>query len=273
VGALEDKDIDEASGLTTSRNDERVFWVINDDGPAVIYGISNTGKAIARVILADASNRDWEDLASFSDKDEAYLLVADIGDNEAKRDEIRIYLLHEPDLDQTASKDYRRIDVEYPDGARDAEAIAVDVATQRALILTKRDIPAVLYSISLSPTADDEQTATRLGEVASLPQPSRRDVVDAPKLQDWHWQPTAMDISSDGSAAVVLTYAGVYLYQRAADEAWIDAMQRKPLIVSRTRNSKAESIAFNATNDAVYITLEQPNAPLFRLDLKGVHEQ
>ena len=267
VGVLEDKVIDEASGLAASRNNDEMLWVINDDGPAVLYAINATGKSLGRVELADARNRDWEDLASFRLNDDAYLLVADIGDNERRREKVRLYLLPEPEPATSKSTSARRIDFRYPDGPRDAEAIAVDVENERALILSKREIPAVLYSVSLAGSMDKLQTATRLGAVGSLPQPSRNDIASAARKKDWNWQPTAMDIASDGSSAVVLTYAGVYLYRRTAGEDWIDAMQRRPEVVSRSRNASAESIAFNASGDAVYITLEQRNAPLFRLDL------
>jgi hypothetical protein len=267
VGFLEDDVIDEASGLAASHIDADTLWVINDDGPAVLHAISRTGKKVARVKLADASNRDWEDLASFRLHGDAYLLVADIGDNLSRRDTLTLYMLPEPDTRTTRSSEARRIEFHYPDGPRDAEAIAVDVANERVLILSKRDVPAVLYSVSIAASADAKQTAVRLGAVSSLPQPSREDVTSAPFKNDWHWQPTAMDIASDGSTAVILTYAGVYLYRRAAGEDWIDALQRQPEIVSRTRNRTAESIAFDVSGGAVYITLEQRNAPLFRLEL------
>jgi hypothetical protein len=159
VGFLEDDVIDEASGLAASHNDADTLWVINDDGPAVLHAISSTGKKVARVKLADARNRDWEDLASFRLRGDAYLLVADIGDNLRRRDELTLYLLPEPDTNTSRTSEVRRIRFHYPDGPRDAEAIAVDVAKERALILSKRDIPAVLYSVSLADSADAQQTA------------------------------------------------------------------------------------------------------------------
>ncbi|MDH3266318.1 MAG: hypothetical protein OEM25_05070 [Gammaproteobacteria bacterium] len=273
VGTLEDKAIDEASGLAVSRRRPDALWVINDDGPAVLYAVSTSGKSLGHARLADASNRDWEDLASYDVQGQSYLLVADIGDNESRRDAVRLYVLPEPGVDMSQTMHGRRIDYRYPDGPRDAEAIAVDVENERVLILSKRDIPAVLYSVSLSDSADAEQTATRLGVVASLPQPGHSDIAAAPIDLDWHWQPTAMDISADGAAAVILTPSGVYLYRRTAGEDWSDALQRQPQLISRSKNSKAESIAFDATGNAIYITLEQVNAPLFRLDVDGVPDQ
>ena len=81
-----------------------------------------------------------------------------------------------------------------------------------------------------------------------------------------------MDISDDGMQAVILTYGGVYLYERGPDQSWLTALQRQPRVISRTHNRQAESAAFNASGDAVFITLEQRNAPLFRLPLSGAPE-
>jgi hypothetical protein len=273
VGKLENQNIDEASGLARSQDDPNRYWVINDGGPAALYAIDNTGKELGRVKLSGASNKDWEDVASFRLQGKPYLLVADIGDNKASREDVRLYVVEEPDPGQSRAKPSRRIDFEYPEGPRDAEAVAVDDENARALILTKNDIPALLYSVSLAPAAKSAQTAMRLGAIGSLPQPSRRDVQFAPKTDNWYWQPTAMDISADGSAAIILTYGGVFLYRREPGEDWLDALQRQPRIISRTRNPKAESVAFNAASDAIYITIEQRNAPLFRLDLGAAPDQ
>ena len=107
--------------------------------------------------------------------------------------------------------------------------------------------------------------AERLGVVASLPQPSRSDLEFATRANTWHWQPTSMDISDDGAQAIVLTYGGVFLYPRAAGQDWLEALQQPPRVVSRSANRQAESIAFDPAGDTVFITIEQRNAPLFRL--------
>jgi endonuclease/exonuclease/phosphatase family metal-dependent hydrolase len=273
VGILENRSIDEASGLVRSQIDPGVLWVINDDGPAVLHAIDSTGKQLGRVKVSGADNRDWEDLASFSLQGVPYLLIADIGDNDGKRKDVRIYVVEEPDPGQSKVKIAWRIEFSYPDGRKDAEAVAVDEENERVLILTKRDIPALLYSVPLQPGSKKRQTATRLGAIGSLPQPRRRDVTFAPKTDDYYWQPTSMDISADGTRAVVLTYGGVFLFRREADTDWLDALQAQPLVVSRTRNREAESVTFNTPGDAVYITLEQRNSPLYRLDLSSMAGQ
>jgi len=273
VGTLENNEIDEASGIARSQHDPNVLWVINDDGPAVLHAIDATGGMLGRVKLSDTSNRDWEDLASFTLDGVPYLLLADIGDNEAKRKDVRFYVIEEPDPSKKKVDYAWRVDFSFPGGPRDAEAIAIDVENERVLILSKREIPPRLYAVPLRPDSKKRQTAKRLGAVGSLPRPSRRDVEFAPKIDVWHWQPTSMDISDDGLRAAVLTYGGVYLYERLPNQSWLEALHRAPLVVSRSGNRQAEAIAFDMSGGALYITLEQRNAPLFRLPIDGASEE
>ncbi len=218
IGKLQDPNIREASGLARSYRQDNVLWTVNDNGSDEwVHAISPRGKRLGEFDLKKSKNRDWEDLASFSLDGEPYLLIADIGDNDAKRktQTQTLYVVEEPvAAKKDAEKVAWRISFEYPEGPRDAESAAVDVEQRRALILTKRDLPPVLYEVPLQPDDDDTVTATRLGTITSLPRPSRQDVEFAPKTKDWHWQPVGMDISDDNLAAVILTYRAVYYYTR-----------------------------------------------------------
>lgn len=273
VGTLQNHNIDEASGLARSQRHPDVFWAINDDGPSELFAFDSTGRDLGRVKISHASNRDWEDIASFTLDGVAYLLIADTGDNDGERKDVRLYVVEEPKPGKSKVDVAWRFDFKYPEGARDAEAVAVDVENQQVLVLTKRDIPVLLYSVPLVPDSKKRQSATRLGAVNSLPRPTRSEIEFAPKTDNWHWQPTSMDISADGTKAVVLTYGGVYLYERGPDQSWLAALQQQPVVISRTHNRQAEAAAFNASGDAIFITLEQRNAPLFRLGLDGVPEE
>jgi endonuclease/exonuclease/phosphatase family metal-dependent hydrolase len=267
VGRLENKKLDEASGLARSYRSPGTFWSINDDGSSDIYAIDGEGKHLGKVRIKDASNKDWEDLASFELDGEPYLLVAGIGDNEARRKKRSLYVIKEPRPDKKKVDVEWRIDFSYENGPRDAEAIAVDVINERVLLLSKRDIPAVLYELPLRPEGDEFVEARPLGPVASLPQPTQRDRANALALKDWFWQPTGMDIAPDGSFAVILTYAGVYFYGREQNESWLDALSRAPLEASLGKLGNAESIAISNDGKYVYVTVEKKHAPLLRIDL------
>ncbi len=273
AGTLEDQALDEASGLARSQHDPDLLWIINDGGSKPrIYATDRRGASRGVIKVAGARNVDWEDLASFRWNGAPYLLIADIGDNDAQRDMLSLYVIEEPDLSSANTPKVEpkwRIDFTYPYGARDAEAIAVDAANERVFILTKRDIPAVLYELPLAPRGGDILTATRVGAIGSLPVPSRQDVEYAPISKDWYWQPTAMDIAADNLAALILTYRAVYVYERNADETWFAALSRRPLVIGLGGYREAEAAVFSTDGESIFVTVEQQHAPLLRIDLNG----
>ena len=272
TGYLQFKSLDEASGLARSYQNADQLWVINDSGGPILYAINTVGAELGKVKLSKARNRDWEDLASFSLEGQAYLVIADIGDNLRRRNYVTLYVVEEPDVDQDKADITWRIDFSYPEGPTDAEAIAVDVAGQRILVLSKRNIPAVLYAVPLMPDTNDTVIATRLGEIDSLPQPSQRDTRNAAD-SGWYWQPTAMDISTDGGSALILTYRGIYHYSRNNDEPWIDTLRNRPLGLNLGKYRNAEAIAFALSDNLAFVTIEKMHAPLLRIDLSGAVNQ
>jgi hypothetical protein len=270
AGKLEDKDIREASGLAASQRQANILWTHNDSGAkARLYAIDLAGRDLGRIKLTDADNKDWEDIASFSYDNKPYLLVGDIGDNAAKREQVTLYVVEEPDLGPDRKPELApawRIHFVYPDGPRDAESLAVDLDNEVVLILSKRTIPPQLYSVPLRPETEEVLTATKLGEVSTLPRPTRRDIEYAEQTKDWHWQPTGMDIARDGSALAIVTYLpAIYLYERKGD--WHNSLQQAPLRYP-LRLKDPESIAFSADSSSLYITNEKKHAVLLRVDIK-----
>ena len=240
---------------------------MNDEGKPQLYAIDTTGAHLGRVDLKKSDNRDWEDLAAFELDDEPYLLIADIGDNEARRKKRTIYIAKEPRTDEDKTKVDWEVDFKYPNGPRDAEAVAVDVENERIFVLSKRDIPPALYELPLRPDDDKTVTATWLGTIDSLPKPLRRDVEFAVKLKSWHWQPTGMDISTDNRAAVIMTYRAVYYYLRRDGQDWFDALNSKPIRIGLGNFANAEAVAFGDDRRTVYVTGENRNSLLLRVDL------
>lgn len=271
-GRLEHDKIREASGLARSQREPGLLWVINDNGAkAHVHAIDHSGDRRGEFKLKKSRNVDWEDLASFRLDDTPYLMIADIGDNDAKRDYRTLYFVEEPKPKKNEGEKLDwRIDYVYPDGSRDAESAAVDIDQQRALILSKRDIPPRLYDLPLRTDSDEAVTATLLGTVNSLHRPSRQEVEFAPKTKDWYWQPVGMDISEDGRAAVILTYRAVYYFQRQPDQDWLDALNTRPVRISLGNFKNAESIAFGNDERVVFVTGENKHARLLRVDLGGV---
>ena len=268
AGDLQNPAIQEASGLTRSHRDEKLLWTINDGGsPPILYAIGTDGSDQGSVQISNATNVDWEDIASYEIDGKSWLIVADVGDNENAREDVTLYIVEEPLPSQENTAPAKAISFVYPDGPRDAEAIAVDVEQKQILVLSKRTVPAVLYAVPLNASPDKTIIATRLGEVSSIPQPGKDDVFTGNPGFVWHWQPTSMDISADGHSAVILSYSALYQFEKAAGESWIDAMQFAPVRADHGSMEFAEAITFSKDGDSIFITSEKQNPPLLRLDL------
>lgn len=264
-------DIVETSGLAQSTLRPGRLWVVNDGGsPPVLHAIGTNGASEGSLTLDPGANVDWEAMASFVLDGKSWLLVADTGDNEAGRDTSTIYVIEEPPL--TSTTDAIRppdwsVSFRWPDGPRDCEAVAVDVASERILLLSKRSIPAVLYELPLRPASGDVITATRLGRVDSLPQPTADDLARAAPERNWHWQPTALDIAPHGRTAVILTYRAVYHFDRVNDEPWIEALRKPTTIIDLGGIREAEAVAL-LDDRSVLVTVEAASAPLYRIAIR-----
>ena len=268
IGSIASDSIREASGLAPSGWTDERLWVVNDGGwPSAIHAVGRDGADLGTTLVTNIDNVDWEDLGSFDLNGARYLLIADIGDNLATRDDVALHFVPEPGPAGAATTiATRTIRFRYPDGPRDAESIAVDAAEGAAYILSKRTIPAELYRVALTYTpAGEPVVAEYLGTVDSLPQPSREDVEQAPVKKDWGWQPTAMDFSADGKSAVLLTYRAVYTYPRADGESWYEALQSRPTEQSLGLYFGAESVALRGSN--ILVTFEALNPPLLQFPL------
>ncbi|NOX69606.1 MAG: hypothetical protein GXP15_10500 [Gammaproteobacteria bacterium] len=267
TGRMHNAAIHEASGLALSHRKNGRLWTMNDgqSGP-VLYALSDDGTEHGSVLLTNAQNVDWEDLASFELDGTPWLLVADVGDNLASRDHVSIIIVEEPDLSRPNVLSSRQIDFRYPDGPRDVEAVAVDAREQLVYLLSKRTVPAQLYSVPLFATASNSEevlSASYLGTVASLPRPTQDDLDRALADMNWYWQPTAMDFSADGKRAIILTYPAVFIYDRQDDESWLQALQRTPTRIELGGIREAEAAALNLNN--IFLTVEARLAPIYRI--------
>lgn len=87
------KSIRETSGLVFY---DGYLWTHNDSGgESALYAIdTSTGQIIRKVIVQNARNIDWEDIAI----DEKYFYIADIGNNNGNRKDLKIYSFPLDDL-------------------------------------------------------------------------------------------------------------------------------------------------------------------------------
>lgn len=204
-------DVREASGIAASREHDDVLWVHNDsEGGAVVFSISTTGEMLGRVTLNGAHNRDWEDIAvghcPVGGPDGDCLYLADIGDNRATREAIGIWVTAEPHPRDQESADAVFVRLRYPDGPRDAEAMAVLPDGSLIIVSKGREHPVSVYrSGPLEwPTAPEQEAQLTLvqrltAQPASLPD-----------------QITGSGADRDGRIAV-RSYASLQFYRLESD--------------------------------------------------------
>jgi len=279
TGTLARGALREVSGMAVSRRRDDIIWVHNDSGSRPqIHAISPAGVVHAQVTIVGATSRDWEDMAAFDFEGRAMLVVADVGDNDAKRSTIWLHFFEEPELMPSQGGDEVTVAVEwsvplrFADGPADCESVAVDVATAQVLLLTKRENPPRLYSVPIRPAGavpsrGKRLDATLLGPVATIPRPRAEDLLADAMFGAYSSQPTAMDVFGD--ELMVLTYRHAYVYKRSPGEAWGAAVARSPAIVMLPRMKQSESLAFDAQGRDVFVTSEKNNAPVYRLRRAG----
>jgi hypothetical protein len=266
TGKLESRKLDEASGLQAGNNG--VFFVHNDDG-ARIFVIDATGRDLGKMKVRGAGNKDWEDITRVMGDEGPLLVIADTGDNLNSRKKASLYFIPEPpggDYDSDL-KVHHKVDVRYPDGPRDVEAVAYDSSSDMILFLSKRDKPPRLYGIPLDLALWEEDVeAVFLAEVPGFRPPTRMEILGNPKRGMWISQPTGMDISADGRTAAVLTYRSLYFFQREDNETWVEAFQRVPEEHIGPPGYQDEAVAFGPEPGSVVVTTEGRPAPVYRLE-------
>ena len=122
----------------------------------------------ARPTVTAAQAEDWEDIAAGPDPDGRPLLyVGDIGDNAPGGPTIDVYRVAEPQVGDTATAPAERLQLRYPDGAHDAEALLVDPLRGDLVIVTKVLGAARAYRASARLPAGS-QTTLRAGPAIKL---------------------------------------------------------------------------------------------------------
>jgi len=241
IATLENKEIDEASGMAFSRTHDGLIYTHNDSGGGrKVFVIDSIGKGLGVFKLKGVWNRDWEDIAVGPGPDPKlnYVYVGEIGDNQAKYTNIFIYRFPEPQqFIEGMEVEPEILKLSYPDGAKDAETLMVDPISKDIFILSKRDSMNILYKTTQEAFESKEAV---LEKVIELP----------------FTMSVAGDISADGKEILIKNYFTVYYWQRNENETIGQALARDPLILPYNPEPQGESIGFEP-NGKSYFTLSE----------------
>ena len=226
---IKDARVTKSSGLAADAAGN-LYWTVNDSGdPGVVYGIGPDGTVHGTLNFV-AQPRDIEAVAVHEDR----LYVADIGDKNARRSFVRVYVFTNPRADDLTVT-YRAYDFRYPDGAQDAETLLIS-GSGRLFIVTKGQ-KAAIYEAPRKPKRHGVNKLEQVG-------PAPSDVTDGTFLPG-------------GDSIALLTYSSVKVIdstsyevvtgvtipdQPQAESLTLSLDKRSLLIGSEGKNSKVYSM-------------------------------
>jgi len=253
---LANQAINESSGLACSRRTPGVFWTHNDSGDAPrVYAFDREGRDLGTYRVVGAKARDWEDMASFRTSRGSFLVLGDIGDNSCERPDRTVYIAPEPRVHPKqrgvagSIKVVLAISFTYEDGPHNCEAVAVDPKQNVLLLVTKEG--GGTCRVCTVPMRKSG-SARRIAQTAAT--------LKIPTV-------SAMDISSDGLRAIVLTYGNAYEYSRQPNEDWPAAFARAPRIIKMPRRRQGETVCYGPDGKTLYLTSEKAPSPFFEVPI------
>jgi hypothetical protein len=242
-GKLANPLLEEVSGLVASqRYPNRLYVHTDSGGEAAVFVLDTLGNELGRLDLSGLKNRDWEDIAiGLGPNGSSYIYIAEIGDNEAKHEEIYLYRFAEPELLQPIPSDaIEQVKLQFPGGPKDAETLLADPITGTLFIVSKREPKNALYQISA--TAFERGSAT------------------LEKVHEFEFNSSvAGDISKDGSQILIKTYLAVFYWKRTDKQSLVEALKAPPVRLPYVPEPQGEAIGFNFKGDGYFTLSEKRN--------------
>ena len=273
VGTVSYVEIDEASGIATSRNNRNIIWVANDSGPNAVYAVTPDGTCVGMYYIDGFTMRDWEDIAigpgPIAGAD--YLYIGNIGDNGSAYADISVARILEPAVDSGQSfvtDTLYGADVftlQYSSGAIDSETLMVDPQTKNIHIVTKRDGSSSvvnLHTAAYPQSTSGTTTMTAEGSV-NLSYAVGGDIAPSGEqiLIKQSWQDDTLFFNT-------LYPERIYHWARGAGQTIRQALDGTRTQVSYTANSSDQCEAVGwAHHDGGYYTIsEGASQPLYYYD-------
>jgi hypothetical protein len=236
-GAIQDSELDTASGLAASRLHTGVYYSHNDEADDPRFFATNLlGEELGRYELTGAEHVDWEDCAVAACGSDSCLYLADVGDSTGVRTTYAVYRTTEPAnvAAGTVQVTYERFPFEYPDGAHDANTLLVHPESgEMVVITTVFGGPSSAYRFPMPLQAD---TVVTLEAIGSVEPPS-----GSPEL-------TAGDVHPDGLGMLLRSRTHLF-FLPMADGGIANSLDGALCSMPRADESQGESVAWSASGD------------------------
>lgn len=262
LGALEDPEIVESSGLILSRRDPTVLWTHNDSGDTPrLFALTREGAPLGSWTL-DVEAGDWEDLAWGEDPDTGapLLFVGDIGDFGTARETVLVYVLEEPELDPAAEpaehavERWSTLTLRLPEPLN-MDSMLVDPATGDLLLLSDAEDGRSVLLRKAAPHVDGDDVALEVvGELAFGLDPLAGDTLA-----------TGADVTPLGDRVVVRTRDEAWLWLRDGSQSVAEALLGEPCAVALPAQTLGEAVAFDVRDGGLILSGEGAGEPLWRV--------
>jgi hypothetical protein len=242
------KVVNESSGMEL--NDNNQIWTLNDSGgKPELYLCDTTGRLIRTLKIANAKNRDWEDLTQ---DDRGNYYIGDFGNNNNGRKDLTIYKIPNPDRvradfvraetitftfeDQTAfppPRDQLNFDCEsviWKDG--------------HLYLFSKHRTFPMRTNLYRLPDAPGDYVAQKISSFQTSG-PDETDLFN-------HWI-SAADISPDGTKVCIISSGKMWIFYDFEGDDFFSGQHRR---IDLSSSSQREAIVF-VSNTSVYVTDEE----------------
>jgi hypothetical protein len=258
--AFRDPQITESSGIVAGTRRDDIVFTHNDSGDtARFFAVDRHGCTVGVFTAPGVQATDWEDIARGPANS---LWLGDIGDNDAKRDEIVVHRFDEPIVGASTDgsgcpaapqqaltpSSYR---LRYEDGAHNAETLLVDPHTSQVFVITKSLTAGALYAAPDPLSANDVNVLHKIADVG------------APGFA------TGGDISPDGKSVAVRNYGEIDI--RTIPNGDLAAAFAPGALVQRLdapdSGRQGEGLGYTRTGDGLLTSSEGVGAPVFLIPL------
>jgi len=258
-------DLTEISGIAASRLNPEVLWVLDDSGNGPdLFAIHENGEVLQKYTMPSVVNHDWEDMAigKGPDPNKEYIYIGDFGDNASVRANYQIMRVDGPlvpiEQEATISLNADIFYYQYPDEAKNCEAMVIDWDDDIIYLIQKTDGKGLVYKFPSSMNAAWDA----LHPVVLLPV-SGSGIVSG--------LITGADSSRDNERILIRQYNRVWEYARSFESNFESIFDEAPVEVALgdAKNQQYEAIAYSSDGKAFYTVTEkagQVNIPIYKFE-------
>ncbi len=242
------KVVNESSGMEITGPNR--IWTLNDSGgKAELYLCDTTGQLIRTLKIANAKNRDWEDMTQ---DDQGNFYIGDFGNNNNQRKDLTIYKIPNPEQSQADFTQAEIITFSFEDQQAfpppkselnfDCESM-IWKDGHLYLFSKHRSFPMAtkLYRI---PDAPGDYIAKKISSFQTSG-PDETDLFN-------HWI-TAADISPDGSKVCLISSGKIWIFYDFEGDDFFSGKHKR---IDLSDSSQREAVVF-VSNTQLYITDEE----------------